>query len=264
MLWSLGNASSIPPRLPFISPILRMLRDRSLSLPDISIHGPVRYTLVCCSYRGYWTSSGRPSEKGIAMDAAASLDWIRDDYLRQGENPTASIPLIIWGQSIGAGVATNLAAQAHLFQAPTSTKSAADVDLSLKTIILETPFISVRAMLQTLYPQKWLPYRYLWLFLWNNLDSVKALGVMRVRFESAGMECPKVVLLAAGKDELVPREHGRVLEERCRDFGLDVEKKVINGAYHTEVMVRVEGRTAVVEAVEEVSRRRFSSLLGGG
>ncbi|KAH7389109.1 Alpha/Beta hydrolase protein [Cadophora sp. MPI-SDFR-AT-0126] len=249
ILYFQGNASSIPPRLPFLSPVLRMLRDRRVL--DI----PVRYTMVCCSYRGYWTSKGRPSEKGIALDAAASLDWIREDFLRHGGRPTDSIPVAIWGQSIGAGVATNLAAETHLFQE-------SKPNLLLETLILETPFISVRAMLETLYPQKWLPYRHLWPFLWNHLDSSKALGVMSQRLKDANMESPNVILLEAEKDELIPKEHGKVLEKRCKDSGLNVEKKTIDGALHTEVMVRPEGRLVVVEAVEEVAQRRFTSSRG--
>ncbi|KAL2060032.1 hypothetical protein VTL71DRAFT_9854 [Oculimacula yallundae] len=239
ILYFQGNASSIPPRLPFLSPVLRMLGYRSTD------SAPIRYAMVCCSYRGYWTSKGRPSEKGIAMDAEASLDWIREDFVRQGGKPNDSVPIVIWGQSIGAGIATNLASQAHLFQL-----SESHAKLFLQTLILETPFLSTKAMLETLYPQKWLPYRYLWPFLWNHLDSYKALGTLRENFESAGMRSPKVVILEAGKDELVPREHGDLLEKRGRELGLDVEKITVGGAYHTEVMVRPEGRRAVVNAIE--------------
>jgi len=225
-----------------------MLKDRCHDIP-------IRYTMVCCSYRGYWTSKGRPSEKGIALDAAASLDWIREDALRQGGKATEPIPVVIWGQSIGAGVATNLAFQAHLFYA-------SKPDLLLETLVLETPFISVRAMLETLYPQKWLPYRHLWPFLWNHLDSIRGLSNMGQRFKVAEMGCPRVVLLEAGKDELVPKQHGTALEKRCVELGLDVEKKVISGALHTEVMVRPEGRLAVVEAVEDAARRQFHQSRG--
>ena len=41
-----GNAFSITQNLPSLSPVLRMLGGRSQDF------GPVRYTLVCCSYRG--------------------------------------------------------------------------------------------------------------------------------------------------------------------------------------------------------------------
>lgn len=205
----------------------------------------IQYTIVCCSYRGYWTSRGRPSEDGIAKDAESAMKWIGEMHRNSHGAPHAeSAPLIIWGQSIGAGVATSLAARSHLFS---------ENNLVLKTIILETPFISIKAMLETLYPQKWLPYKYLWPFLRNHLDSPRALFKMKENCESNGHSVPKILILEAGNDELVPKEHGDQLQRICFELGLKVERKVVGGALHTEVMVRPQGRLAVVEAIENAS-----------
>ena len=235
-LYGSGNASSLPSRLPFLSPVLRILQDTPSDFP-------VRYTIVCCSYRGYWTSKGRPSEKGIALDAAAALQWIEE----QNES-SEDVILVIWGQSIGAGVATNLAAQQTLF-----TKN-----LVLKILILETPFLSIKGMLETLYPQKWLPYRYLHPFLRNHFDSWEALGVMQKAAKELHLAPLRVFILEAGKDELVPKAHGDILERRCIDLGLGVEKKVVHGAFHTEVMARNEGRLATVAAIRDVAQKTSS------
>lgn len=209
---------------------------------------PIRYTMVCCSYRGYWTSGGRPSEKGIVLDAAAALQWIQQEHGRRqaalSPNETEQINLVIWGQSIGAGVATNLAARQVLFSK----------NVALKSLILETPFLSVKAMLETLYPQKWLPYRYLWPFLRNHLDSWKALGLMQENAKKLHLVSPSVVILEAERDELVPSSHGELLEQRCVGLGLQVEKKIIFGALHSDVMFRPEGRLAVLAAVQKVVR----------
>ncbi|EPE30758.1 alpha/beta-Hydrolase [Glarea lozoyensis ATCC 20868] len=237
ILYFQGNASSLPPRLPFLSPVLRLLRTRA-NASDLNI----RYTMVCCSYRGYWTSGGRATEKGIALDAAASLGWIKQFHQSQYKTYNDEvISVVIWGQSIGAGVATSLASKKTLFSD----------GLNLKQLILETPFLSIRSMLETLYPQKWLPYRYLWPFLRNHLDSETALGLLHARF---GTKSPPVLIVEAGKDELVPSSHARILEERCLDLGLVVEKKVVHGALHTEVLVRQEGISSVASAIEEVGR----------
>jgi acetyl esterase/lipase len=209
---------------------------------------PITYTMVCCSYRGYWTSKGRPSEKGIEMDAAATLKWIRDQEGQ--EDRLNEIPVVLWGQSIGAGFAISLAARQDLFSL---------YRLSLKSLILETPFLSIRAMLETLYPQKWLPYRHLWPFLRNHLDNWKTLGLMVERKHSAGVKDPKIWILEAERDELVPKEHGNRLERRCVELGLDVSKQTIRTALHTEVMVRPGGVNALVEAIESVSTATVSS-----
>jgi fermentation-respiration switch protein FrsA (DUF1100 family) len=198
--------------------------------------------MVCCSYRGYWTSRGRATEKGIAMDAAASLKWIQQYHRSQERaSPENDIPVIIWGQSIGAGVATNLASQKALFTD----------GLQIETLILETPFLSIRSMLETLYPQKWLPYRYLWPFLRNHLDNEKALSLMQNRF---GSKSPHVIIVEAGNDELIPRSHGQLLQARCLELGLKVEKKTVPGALHNDVLVRQEGMSSIVGAIEEVAK----------
>ncbi|KAG9240588.1 Alpha/Beta hydrolase protein [Calycina marina] len=235
ILYFQGNASSLPPRLPFLSPIMRMLRDAKGA-------SSVQYIMVCCSYRGYWTSKGRPTEKGIALDAEAALHWIEENIERCVEESSGKRPInvVLWGQSIGAGVATYLASKQALFSAR----------LTLRTLILETPFVSIRDMLETLYPQKWLPYRYLHPFLRNQLNSWEALGALKARCTELDVVPPHVTIVVAGRDELVPSLQGDMLEERCLQLGLQVNKMIIPSAYHTEVLIRAGGRLAVVEAIQ--------------
>jgi hypothetical protein len=109
-------------------------------------------------------------------------------------------------------------------------------------------------MLETLYPQKWLPYRHLYPFLRNHLDNWKALGNLAERSKSLAVKAPKILILEAGKDELVPESHGDMLEKRCLEIGLDVQKKSVHTALHNEVMVRSGGLSAVVEAIRNVAK----------
>uniref|UniRef100_L2G8G3 Alpha beta superfamily n=1 Tax=Colletotrichum fructicola (strain Nara gc5) TaxID=1213859 RepID=L2G8G3_COLFN len=232
----LGNASSIPPRLPDLSWVLRTLQ-RSKR--------PARYTMVCLSYRGYWRSRGRPSEKGINLDAQAALRWIgqmHEDNVGHRQQP---LELVIWGQSIGSGGATNLAAWEGF--PPT---------LRLRSLILETPFTSVRDMLGELYPQKWVPYRHLWPFLRNHLDSLTNIaGIAKNHRVSSGQDKPHVTIVEAGRDELVPADHGARLVRRCEEFGLPVEKKTVRGAFHNDAVIRLEGRQAVADAIDQVAAK---------
>ncbi|OHE93728.1 hypothetical protein CORC01_10955 [Colletotrichum orchidophilum] len=239
ILYFQGNASSIPPRLPDLSWVLRSLQQSKR---------PARYTMVCLSYRGYWTSRGRPSEKGINLDAQAALHWIgrmhseQDVYVHH--QPTTP-EVILWGQSIGAGVATNLAAW-----------EAFPPTLRLRSLILETPFTSVKDMLATLYPQKWVPYRHLWPFLRNHLDSWTNLAAIAGNWSrSRAHERPRVTIVEAGRDELVPAEHGAKLVRRCEEVGLEVEKKTVQGAFHNDAVIRLEGRRAVVDCIEQVAAK---------
>lgn len=202
--------------------------------------------MVCLSYRGYWTSRGRPSERGINIDAQAALAYIerlyKEEYADGGPEPV----LIFWGQSIGSGVATNLAAWEKF---PAGTR--------LDGLVLETVFTSVKDMLGAVYPPKWVPYRYLWPFLRNHLDS--RANLEKIATARSGSEGPLITIVEAGKDELVPAEHGAELLQRGTELGLAIEKKTVQGAFHNDVMFRGEGRKAVADAIEKAvvsSQRR--------
>lgn len=229
---AIGNASSLPPRLPDISGILRQLKTVT--------EGQVHYTVVCLSYRGYWTSHDRPSEKGINLDSEAALGWISKlHHDRCKEAPLPSPITILWGQSIGCGFATNLAARAH--DATT---------LSINALVLETPFTNTRAMLTALYPQKWLPYRHLWPFLRNHLDSWANLGSMATKAQKPG-----VYIVEAGKDELVPSDHGEILYRRCQDLQLFAELHTVRGALHNDAMVRRQGKHIIAQSIASAVAR---------
>lgn len=198
-----------------------------------------RYTLIALSYRGYWTSSGRASQAGIARDADSFLDWLHTVYLDRSE-PRPE--LVIWGQSIGAGVAT-LAAASYLQDQSYANKP------MLSRILLETPFHSIRSMLVTLYPQKWLPYRYLWPFLWNWWDSEHAL-----RRIAQASQPPKILLVPAERDEIVPREQSDQLENVCKELKLDVQRKDVVGALHQDASFLPAGRKAIVQFLQEAGK----------
>ncbi|GAB7366588.1 hypothetical protein MBLNU230_g8574t1 [Neophaeotheca triangularis] len=237
-----GNGGSVPPRLPLLSNVLKTLQTRLAT----DSQSKVRITALALSYRGYWTSSGRATQPGLESDAAGLLAYIGQTYT--DTNPE----LILWGQSLGAGVAATATA-AHLSARSTPLGSQ---NFPIKALVLETPFTSIKSMLQNLYPQKWLPYRYLHPFLRNFWDLPMALGrIARCGTRGAGSngnggdvsaKLPKVLLLAATRDEVVPAKHVSELEGLCQELGLWCERRNVVGALHNEASTRVEGREAVV------------------
>ncbi|KAH6999875.1 Alpha/Beta hydrolase protein [Ilyonectria destructans] len=241
ILYFQGNASSLPPRLPDLSWILHRVRDADDS---------ATYTMVCVSYRGYWTSHDRPYERGINKDSEAALQWISQLHEARSAGTDQKPVVLLWGQSIGCGFATNLAAKGQSYPG-----------FKLDALILETPFLSVRTMLHALYPQKWLPYQYLYPFLWNHLDSWTNLGVIAQRYRG---RLPGVYMVEAGKDELVPAHHGAGLYQRCEDVGLPVERRKVRGALHNEAMVRAEGKNAIAQSILlAVTRAQAAGLSPG-
>ncbi len=145
-----GNASSLPPRLPYLSAVLKALNASESVAPN-----QTAYTIFTLSYRGFWTSCGRATQPGIELDAQAALTWLSQNVLQGSHTDTK---IVLWGQSIGPGVATTALATLLTQQSQhTKAKPPACQPLKIHSLILETPFLSIRSMLVALYPQKFPP-----------------------------------------------------------------------------------------------------------
>lgn len=231
-----GNASSLPPRTPMLSNTIQAVCK--------GVHS-VTVTLIAVSYRGFWTSSGRANQRGIEMDAEAAIRWAHRLQQSLAENSGELPELVLWGQSIGAGVATQAAANLlkdkrlgdkHMGRSP-----------GVDALVLETPFTSVRNMLVGLYPQKWLPYRYLWPFLRSWWDNEQALQTIAKHQTS-----PKLLILNAENDEVVPHEHSEQLAQLASSLGFDIRKSSVKSALHHEVMLKGSGKAELAKFLQEM------------
>jgi fermentation-respiration switch protein FrsA (DUF1100 family) len=90
--------------------------------------------LVALSYRGYAGSSGRPSERGLLLDAAAAYAFTSARY--------GADRIVVWGFSLGSGVAVALAAEQRIGR-----------------LILEAPYTSIAEVAAAAFP--FLPVRWL-------------------------------------------------------------------------------------------------------
>ncbi|EPT05370.1 hypothetical protein FOMPIDRAFT_1082587, partial [Fomitopsis schrenkii] len=99
---------------------------------------------------------------------------------------------------------------------------------------LENPFSSIGGMVRALYPQRWLPYRYLAPLAMGRWDALAAVRGMRLKSLLARLASGALVLLSE-KDEAVPTYSlglptgdypgPAVTEDSCRQL-------VIRGALH--------------------------------
>lgn len=113
---------------------------------------------------------------------------------------------------------------------------------NVSVLILETPFVSIKDMLVALYPQKWLPYRYLGFALWNRWKLVQALEIVLERGWKGRM-----LVVEAGKDELVPSGQAARIAEVAKKAGVHVEEESVKGALHVECLAKPKGRKMVGE-----------------
>jgi fermentation-respiration switch protein FrsA (DUF1100 family) len=130
------------------------------------------YGVLMLEYRGYGGNPGTPTETGFNDDARASLDFLQ----REG---IAADRLVLYGESLGTGVAVHSAAQRQI-----------------AALILESPFTSIAAVAQYHYP--FVPAAML---IWDCFDSLSLVGRINA----------PLLVLRGGRDAVVPLRFGQAL-----------------------------------------------------
>jgi fermentation-respiration switch protein FrsA (DUF1100 family) len=147
-------------------------------LADLGAH------VVLFDYRGYGDNAGRPTEENLVRDAGAA--W---RYLTETCGVDAA-RIVLFGESLGGGVATRLAADLCRRATPPGG------------LILRCTFSSLVDVAAYHYP--WMPVR----------------GLMIDRFESAkhiaSVTCP-ILQIHGSRDSIVPLEFGRKLSAAAPD-----------------------------------------------
>lgn len=143
------------------------------------------FTAFMVDYRGYGLSEGTPTEEGIYMDGRASL---RKFLEQPGVNPER---LVFYGMSLGSAVATELAFE--IAQGDPRVQ----VDVSPKALILDSPFASVQAIIDS-SSFFHLPVGILATVRFDNLAKIDKVDV-------------PVLIMHGAKDDFIPIEFGEAL-----------------------------------------------------
>jgi len=160
-------------------------------------------------YRGYAPSQGSPSADALVADAPLIYDLAVERV-----QPARIIAV---GFSIGSGVAAGLA-QAR----------------SLNGLILVTPFDSLKAVAQSMFP--WLP---IGPFFEHEIDAARAVEQL---------DCP-VAIVAAERDDIIPAERTDELRKRVQRLAFD---RTIRGAGHNDIYARSDFHEAMREAFDRL------------
>lgn len=131
------------------------------------------YSALAVNYRGFGESTGKPTEKNLISDALFVLDQVMKETGRTPKD------IIIIGESLGSGVATQVAAARPVAK-----------------LILEVPFDSLQAV-----ALEKIPFLPLGLILQDTFRS---------DIFAPEVKCP-VYIFAAEKDEVIPVHHAQKL-----------------------------------------------------
>ncbi|RUP47494.1 Alpha/Beta hydrolase protein [Jimgerdemannia flammicorona] len=104
--------------------------------------------IVTVDYRGFGNSGGFPTEEGLKIDAKAVWDWL----ISRGVRPNQ---IIVFGHSLGTGVATHLASSLSLAGTPPKTLILEAAYSSIAELLFDYRMLSVVPLLG---PFKWFPY----------------------------------------------------------------------------------------------------------
>ncbi|CAG84923.2 DEHA2A14146p [Debaryomyces hansenii CBS767] len=146
------------------------------ALPIVSMfYSNFGYNVFIYSYRGYGKSTGKPSEKGLKLDAQRIMQYltIEDEQYQQSS-------IVLYGRSLGGAVGIYIAST----MAP-----------HIKGIILENTFLSIRKTVPHIFPM----LRYLAVLIHQVWDSEKLVSTIPSNIP--------LLMLSARKDEIVPPEH---------------------------------------------------------
>jgi hypothetical protein len=126
------------------------------------------------SYRGYSGNAGTPDEQGLYADARAALDWL-------GRSGVASQSIVLYGISLGTGVATKMAEERDF-----------------AAVVLEAPYTStvdVAAFRFPIVPVDWLMH--------DRFESLGRIGAIT----------EPLLVMHGDRDFVIPQRFGRQLFE---------------------------------------------------
>ena len=126
------------------------------------------------AWRGFNGNKGKPSERGLYLDGKSTIDWL----IKKGVNEEN---IILYGESLGTGVATHLA----------QNKNYAGV-------ILETPFTSMIDAAKNFYP--YIPINLLLKDKFENFKKVKNINI-------------PILVMHGEVDQIVPFSMGKKIYE---------------------------------------------------
>jgi fermentation-respiration switch protein FrsA (DUF1100 family) len=132
--------------------------------------------VLLLEYRGYGGNSGSPTEQGLYEDGQAALNFLYENNIKPHQ-------IILFGESLGTGVATKLA-----------------FEQSFCALILQSPYTSLASLSR---------YHYPWLILkpWDRFNSLERMEKIHT----------PLLILHGKEDQIVPFSESKALLNRANE-----------------------------------------------
>ena len=184
--------------------------NRSYRVSEVEVLCRLGADVFIVDYRGYGDNQGSPSEEMLAADAEALWKYATRDRKIEPKR------IVLYGESLGGGVATRLAEHACRNGTPPGG------------LILRSTFSSLADAGACHYP--WLPVR---MCLVDRYDSATRIG---------SVTCP-ILQVHGDRDHIVPIEIGRRLFDRAppqSESGIAKRFAELPNAGHNDVLLTAE------------------------
>ena len=185
--------------------------NRAYRVDEFDLFTELKADVICFDYRGFGDNVGKPSEAAFAADAQA-IWWYMTEALHIDPRR-----IVIFGESLGGGVATRLASELSAAGTPPAG------------LVLRSTFTRLTDTAAWHYP--WLPVR--WLML-DRYASVECIGEVT---------CP-IVIFHGRRDRIVPFEEAEQLLAAAREKssrGIPCRLVALETADHNDVLSAERG-----------------------
>tara|TARA_B100001564_G_scaffold358254_1_gene376447 strand:+ start:685 stop:1611 length:927 start_codon:yes stop_codon:yes gene_type:complete len=136
------------------------------------------FGIFAVSYRGFGNSQGKPTEQGLYTDARTAMNYLLNELNLKPSD------IVIYGESLGTGVAVQMATEYHTH-----------------ALILEAPYTSIVNVAKHRYP--YLPIS---LALKDRFESIDKIGSV----------ASPIFIMHGHKDRIIPISNGMALLEAAK------------------------------------------------
>ena len=164
------------------------------------------------------STNSRPNQRALLADYRNVVEHVTRRYNQLDERDGKQTKIVWYGHSLGASIATCLLSTV-------TREELVRGKVACDGLIFENGFASIKGMVRTLYPQKFLPYYWLTPFVRDDWDAIGAFhSASSANPSDSPLKTVPKLFVASERDEMVPTDMlKRVYEEAARSNEPGVE-----------------------------------------